>query len=48
MRDNIGADRDYENMSREELVALIGGEVDPTSTHQELVMMAMDADTKDI
>ncbi len=36
--------RNYEDMSREELVSLIGFEIDPSTARDELVMMAIDAD----
>jgi hypothetical protein len=38
------ARRDYENMSRDELIELVGGYVDPTTSREELITMAMEVD----
>lgn len=48
MLDSRSANRDYESMSREELVAMIGGDVDPTTTRDELIVMAMETDTNNM
>ena len=36
--------RNYDEMSREELVDLIGTDVDPTMSREDLIMMAMAAE----
>jgi hypothetical protein len=39
--------RDYENMSREELMAIIGEDVDPNMSREDLIMLAMTSDYQD-
>lgn len=39
--------RDFYSMSREELVEMVGGNVDPDISRDELIVMAMEADSAD-
>jgi hypothetical protein len=36
--------KDYENMSRDELVEIIGTDVDPAASRDDLIMMAMETE----
>ncbi len=38
--------RSYDDMSREELLAIIGGAVDPDTSQSELIDMAREADSQ--
>jgi hypothetical protein len=39
-----GASRDFEDMSNADLIAFIGGDVDPTTSRADLIVMAVQAD----
>jgi hypothetical protein len=43
-RDDMGNTRNFEDMSNDELIMFIGGDVDPGTNRADLIVMAIQAD----